>query len=205
MIVPINGDTNTFAAIAYGVPDPLAIKWCDERVNAKRQQLLPEAITLFEQNLNTVYSDIDWQSIYRTAKALDNRNDTIWMVDVISSLTDIKSIQTAPPIMVDWIMCHPEIRRLYHSNQIAGFDEYYQDPYPDLHDDDFFKYREVINGVFMETGNGEEMAATWYIDEFDDSVLDFSDQVDIINTWQSVLAFIQQGEEDPTSVYGNSL
>lgn len=205
MIVPIQGDSNTFAAMAYGVPDPLAIKWCEERVNLKRQNLLAEAMPLFDTSINSVYSDIDWQSIYKTAKALDGRHDANWMSDVVCSLTTIQAIQTAPPIMVDWIMSHPEIRKMYHNQEIAGFDDYYHDPYPGQHDDDFFKYREAINGVFMETGNGEEMVATWYMDEFDDSTLDFSDQVDIIDTWQAVLAYIKQGKEDPTSVYGNSL
>lgn len=205
MITVIDGDSSTFTAMAYGMPDPVSIQWCHNRAMQARQALAPEARAIFENTTNEVFGEIDHVKIARIAKAARGRLDSIWQTDTVSVLTEVSAIQNAPPVMVTYIMANPMIREMYHEQKIAGFDDYYQDPYPEDHSYEFKLYREVVDGVFLETGNKDEMVATEWVGDFDDSVLDLIDKQAIMETWDNVLAHVRKGGEDPTSIYNAML
>lgn len=205
MITVIDGDSSTFTAMAYGMPDPVSIQWCHNRAMQARQMLAPEARAIFENTTNEVFGEIDHVKIARIAKAAKGRLDSIWQTDTISTLTTVQAIQNAPPTMITFIMANPMIREMYHEQKIAGFDDYYHDNYPTDHSYQFKLYREVVDGVFLETGNKDEMVAVEWVGEFDDSTLDLIDKQSIMETWDNVLAHVRKGGEDPTSIYNAML
>lgn len=205
MIIPIEGGVDSFTAMAYGMPDPLTMQWCNQRVQQARASLMPEVQMYFNSSVGTVFEDINYREIARIAKATTGRVDSVWVMDVIRPNHTLQEIQNSAPTMIGWIMAHPTIREKFHNQEIAGFDQYYQDPLPSVHDQDYDQYREVINGVFLPTGNGDEEEAVEWLGEFEDSSLDISDKASIIETWDSVLAHIRAGREDPTSTYNAML
>lgn len=200
----IEGGVDTFSALAYGMPDPMTMQWCNERVNYHRQSLMPEIRNYFDTNVNSVFSDIDVGAITRTAKAVIGRLQSAFVHDIPQVLTTLEEIQHAPPIMVRYIMAHPEIRSRYREDRLAGYDEQYVDEYAHETDEEYTLYREVINGVFIEQPDGDHIATEW-LGEFEDSTLDFTDQVAIMETWENTIAHILAGESDPTSIYNNAL
>lgn len=205
MIIPIEGGVDAFTASAYGIPDPMTMQWCNHRVQQARATLLPEVQQYFNSAVGTVFDDINYREIARIAKATSGRIDSVWVMDVIRPSHTLQELQNAPPVMVGWIMAHPTVRKLYHEQQIAGYDQYYTDHAPTEHSKDHDQYREVINGIFLPTGNGDEEEAVEWLGEFDDSTLDITDKSSIIETWDAVLAHIKAGREDPTSTYNAML
>lgn len=207
MFERITGDTDTFAALAYGIPDVQTQIWCEQQAQIGRQGLMPEIAAKFNNSVGTVFEAIDYRKIIDTAKSMGSRVRELWQQDTIRPLTTISEMQLSPPVMVDWVMAHPYIREKYHEQSIAGYDQYYRDDSPDIHDDSYYKYREAIHGLFIPSSDpdSEEEICHDFLDEFEDSVLDFSDRVTINEAWQGVIAHIKAGKEDPTSSFNAML
>lgn len=206
MITVIDGDTNTFRAIAYGQPDPLTMDWCRQRHEERIQTLDPFVQQAWQQSSNTVFGNIDYQAIANLSKAMSNQLDGVWVHDTIMALDTLAQLQAPPPIMVKWVMANPNLRELYHDQLIAGYDEYYVDPEPGKRGEDHYYYRRAVNGLFLENTNGELEASEWFENISDPSdVLDIVDQCSIQSTWASAIKFINERASDPTSMYNAQL
>jgi hypothetical protein len=114
--------------------------------------------------------------------------------------------------MIRYVMAEPYARRMYHNHQLAGYDEDYVDQQPGLVGDDHHEYRLVMDGIIQieETPDAEGgyqwFADTW-IDEYieDEPVLDYRDQLEIMETWGTLQRLIEKRLEDPTSLRHASL
>ncbi len=206
MITVVDGDTNTFRAIAYGTPDPLTMEWCRQRHDDRIAVLDPFVQQAWQASKNTVFGNIDYQAIANMNRALSNQLDSIWIHDRIMALTTVEQLQSPPPIMMRWVMAEPTIRKMYHNQQLAGYDEFYDDPEPGKRGEDHYYYRRAVNGLFLEGQNGEMEAVEWFehiIDPTD--ILDIVDQCSIQSTWAGALRIIAERAADPTSMYNAQL
>lgn len=203
----IKGSTDTFTAIAYGRPDPLTLQWCNQRMENFRQSLVPEAQAFFNRSEDSVFGAINYDGVSRMVKAMSDRVDVFWMDDVFRQLLTIDDLRKAPDTMIPYVMSHPEIHALYKANEIAGYDEHYQEA---MREDDEVsdRYQETINGIWLPTNNPDkpdEERATFYLEDYDDSTLDLSDRASIMDAWELTLYHISQRKEDPTSTYNAML
>lgn len=206
MITVIDGDTNTFRALAYSQPDTLTIDWCRQRHEERIQTLDPFVQTAWQQSANSVFGNIDYQAIANLSKALSNQMDGMWLYDEIRPLTTLEQIQNPPPIMVKWVMANPTLRDSYHRQEIAGYDEWYVDPEPGKTGEDHYYYRRAVNGLFIEDPSGEMEAVEWFEHINDPTdVLDMVDQCVIQSVWATALKFIRERGSDPTSMYNAQL
>lgn len=205
----VTGDTNAFRAMAYGAPDPLTIDWCRQNQQQQFQRLDPTIRDYFvnQQMTNTsVFGNVDFQRIADLSKALANTKDTVWEKDEIKIITTTASLQNPPPVMVKWIMACPQVRELYHKQQLAGYDEYYQDPEPDKRGEDHYYYRRAINGLVLEQPDGELMASEWFEDLWCvTDHLSMIDQISIQRTWEEIARRIEENDVDPTSRFNAQL
>lgn len=206
MITEITGDTNTFRALAYGRPDMLTLDWCRQREQQHLMMLDPLVRANYESMAGTVLGAIDYESIANMSRALRNQADGVWLTNDIIPLTTIGEFQNPPPVMVDWIMANPDVREMYHNQQIAGYDEYYVD-----HDHGFigyehYHYRRVKNGIFEENTKGEMVAVEWFDDlrKPTDDLL-FGEQLVIMKVWDEMSKILAEGNVDPTSRFNASL
>lgn len=203
MIEFIDGDSNAFTAMAYGAPDPLTVQWCEQRSASFMQNIIPEAREFFTNTANTVFDSLAYNEISRMAKAMTRKLSTAWLADMIQPLNTIAMIQHAPSSMLPWIMAEPTIRDMYHRQELAGYDERYNDPIPkEINSYESPLYLAVHNGVYMPSEDGEDHVAVEYLGEFDQGTehyLDLADQMAIMETWNHLKSLISKRKEDPTS------
>lgn len=206
MITEISGDTNTFRAMAYGRPDIMTIEWCRQREQQHLMMLDPLVRQNYESMAGTVFGAIDYNAIANMSRALRNQSESVWLVNDIIHLETIGQFQNPPPVMVDWLMGNPAVRKLYHEQRIAGYDEYYVDHDPGCIGESHYHYRRVKNGIFEENSKGEMIAIEWLEDlrkVTDD--LSLSEQLIIANVWDQMTAILEEGMVDPTSRFNASL
>lgn len=205
MITFIDGDANTFSAVACGAPDPLTAQWCLQRNAAIQQNILPEAREFFQSTVGTVFDSLAYNEIGRMAKALVRKVDSLWLTDSIQSLTKLGHLQNAPTCMLDFIMAEPSVRDMYYRQEIAGYDDRWSDPvHQDIKSEESLYYKAVVNGVYQQVGDTEEEICVEWLGEFDEPEnamlkLDLADQVSIAETWAHIRMHISKRKEDPTS------
>lgn len=205
MLTFINGDSNTFSAVACGAPDPLTAQWCLQRNEIAGQSLLPEARDFFQSTVGTVFDALAYSDIGRMAKAMVRKADAFWLTDTIQTLTTIAYLQNPPAVMMDFMMAAPDIRDRFYRQELAGYDDRWSDPvHRDIKSDESIYYKAVINGVYQQVGDTEEEICVEYLGEFEEPEnallnLDLADQVSIMETWAHMRSYISKCKEDPTS------
>jgi hypothetical protein len=135
-----------------------------------------------------------------------------WHGDYIRPLRTPDEIQLAAPRMIRYVMADPVVRRMYQKQTIAGYDDRYVDCEPGAIGEDHRDYRRVMDGIVVvdehpnEDGDIGWHADTWADDLLEDEKdLEFSEQMDILETWACVRRSIAERLRDPTSIYGASL
>jgi hypothetical protein len=205
MLTFINGDSNTFSAIACGAPDPMTAQWCLQRNEAIQSQMLPEARTFFQNTVGTVFDALAYNDITRMAKALVRKVESFWMPDHVQVLDTIGKLQNAPNTMLQYIMACPGVRDMYYRQEIAGYDGRWVDQeHRDIDPTETLAYKAVVNGVFQQVGDTEEEICVEYLGEFDTPEteimnLDLADQTAIMETWAHMKMHLSRRKEDPTS------
>lgn len=134
-----------------------------------------------------------------------------WHGDYIRPLRTVDEIQLAGPKMIRYIMAEPVVRKMYQQQQLAGYDEYYQDSQPEALGEEHDDYRRVMDGIVVVDEPDAAGDALWHADHFadeyleDDPPLDFQQQLDVLETWACVRGAIVERLRDPTSLYGATL
>lgn len=205
MLTFIDGDSNTFSAVACGAPDPLTAQWCLQRNNSIQQSLLPEAQEFFRNTVGTVFDSLAYSEIGRMAKAIVRKVDAFWLSDTIQPLTTIGQLQNPPNCMINYMMALPELRQMYYRQELAGYDDrWFDDVHKDIPAEENIYYKATINGVYQQVEGTEEEICVEWLGEFEPTenanmCLDLADQVSIMETWAHLRKHISIRKEDPTS------
>lgn len=136
----------------------------------------------------------------------------IWNGDYIRPLRTVEELQFASPTMIRYIMAEPTVRKMFHDQQLAGYDEHYVDLQPKAEGDAVHEYRRAMDGIVVVDEDSDGQPTGWHADEWMDDLLPdadeplhFDEQLDILTTWAYTLKAIRERREDPTSTYGASL
>lgn len=143
-----------------------------------------------------------------TSKILDSINNKVDMLfnqNRFKIITDVSEMQMAPDVMVKYIMSTPMLRQLYLDGSVVGYGDRYistSDGIAETHID----YRHCMNG--MAQNNVEE--GTWEVTNWYEPIapvhnFSFMDRSALYLTMRSVEAMLTEGEEDPTSEWGENL
>lgn len=98
--------------------------------------------------------------------------------------------------MQRYVMCNPDINRMYKRNKCYGFVDTYIDPEPGTYGTDRFDYQRVMDGVlqFDSEGNG-------YFNHYSNSDIEDElttlDKISVLDTWDVVARLLAEGV-DPT-------
>lgn len=207
MITVVNGDTDTFRALAYGRPDMTTINWCREREQQQLAVVDPFIRNNYIQQQGTVFGDFDIQGIANVARAVSHYVEEAWYVDNIRTLNTLEELQLPPVTMVKWIMACPEVRTRYHEQSLAGYDDLYVDLEPGKNGEDHYYYRRVVDGVFLEDKDTGDWTANEWVEELheEEDLLDFTDQTMILATWRTMVRELDKNTYDPTSQFNAML
>ncbi len=202
----ITGDVDVFRASMYGPPQQSVINHvrnhlysAAERMGAVGQSIIQYAEESIDRAVNS--------DAYRLANAALRRVATIWDVNEIRALRETWQVQNAKPVMMEYIMAEPTIRRLYQQGLCEGYGNEYFDPYKQDIGENHVVWQRAMDGLV--TIGGEDDDFDWYSitygNSHDETVdLLFEEQLDIQETWETVRESIRKGV-DPTSRYDSDL
>lgn len=198
------------------IDDPLAInmllypQWGERSMVAMENHInsipdsLREAGSAFYDRVVTRHRGwTDWNVIER-AKTVIRDISNVFQSDNIYRMSSLSQLRTARPVMQNYVMAEPSIRRMYHRNMCDGFSQSYFDTEPGRVGEDHSVYRSVMNGI-VET-EGTSWKATTYFDgdASDSNELTFTEQSNILEVWHVLRAFQELGE-DPTDLHCGKL
>lgn len=201
----IQGDGLTFDALIYGSGNRSAQNFIDGMSAQFNNRVHQDFMPMFQNLAGTVFEAVNVSKGLETLKALGYKLGGMLNPHQVSLLESILEMQQANEGMRRWIMACPEIRTLYHGSMISGYDGLYEDLNPGVVGEEHYDYRRATSGIVMERPDGK--VESWQF--FDDCPIEddlvFSDQVDIICTWNNMKAVLDLGIDDPTSAHGGKL
>lgn len=199
------GTTQDFEAQWYGIPDQQTIQYIEQDRQRFLTNLLPTSQNLFKGLTDGIFGAIDYQEAFRRGRAFGRRVATLFMADEIQQFHKMAEFQHAPPVMQRWIMAEPTTRQMYFDQRLDGYSDTYTTTDRNvglMHED----YQKVIDGVYIENAEGDIVIHEFFNLYGDhERPLDFTEQVDILNTWDLLKAYLAKGGDDPTSKYNASL
>lgn len=199
MAIFVEGGADLFDSLVYGdTYHPNTQQFLLSQVERPTNHLT-EMGQQFFSGLRDIYERVSGSHAMRTARAASRKVASIWQSDEIRQLKTIGQCQQAPLTMQRWIMANPTVRRMYQQQRLEGYSETYLDVEPNVRGEEHYDYRRAMNGVIIDTDDGW-YSTTYYDDLVEgDRELTLEEKVDILDTWDTVLYYIRQGGEDPTS------
>lgn len=153
-----------------------------------------------------MFENFDFEGVRNRLKSIDSRWRDRFGTDEICLLDTIKSLQGARPKMRKYAMAMPRLRDLYLKGRVEGFGDRYE-----MHDrtskhEHYQEYREVMSGSFV--GDDDHDAWVTYMDVFDENgfeELSPIEKIIIRRGWDSISQWLDENDEDPTSLTGTKL
>lgn len=198
----IQGDQVTFDALIYGNGNNSGQSFLQSLSSRFNNSVHQSILPMFNNLANTAFEAISVSKGMDHLKAIGYKMENIFNPNQINYLESLIELQQANIAMRGWVMACPEVRRAYTQGMIAGYDDLYEDPEPDLEDEQRLDYRQVTNGIWMERPNNEIESWRFYDDVPEGARLSFADQVDILHTWDTMRIMLSEGKGDPTSPVG---
>lgn len=202
----VEGGAGLFNTLVYGTQHPGTQSFLQYQMENMSQKLT-DAGRRFMESGKQIYDYMSGSMAARAARAAKRAFGSIWQSDEIRELVSLSDFQNATPKMQRWVMANDFVRKLYHQQRVEGYAESYVDPFPKDVGVEHYDYRRVMNGIVVDNvDNDGWTATTWFEDLMEgDRELEHDEQVDILHSWENIVAMIRQGGEDPTSRFGAEL
>lgn len=188
---------------AGGHLDNNTMNWLENRNESVMQSVTGYARDFLQQaqTLYTMVSSSDAAMMLRNLKA---KTEDSWNFD-IQTINSLVGLQTANPYMQRWIMAQPDLRQRYLHQEVEGYGESYVNHHGDAVGDRHFDYRRVMDGVLQH--DEESYGFKTYYDHLGESERELTvfEKVDVLRTWNTIQKYLDEGDEDPTSVIGAKL
>jgi len=200
------GGESEFSGLIYGDKHPGTMRFLQSQIGNAFSSTLTDMGKQMFSNLGSIFEKFNGENALRLAKAARRKVTGFFEQEVIRPLWDIKEIQQATLTMQRWIMAYPEIRELYHDQRCDGYSATYVDMFPGQIGEKHYDYRRVMDGLVQVTDEGESKIVYYYDDPpADDVELSLQDKIDITNTWQMIARHLKHTNDDPTSIFGDTL
>lgn len=199
----IYGDDEVFDAMLYPHQNPMNASWINAQFN-NLSQTLTESGRKFMDSCKNISQTIQNSDIMRRVQLALRQSGSHNNPDQVRYLNTLEDIQAATGPMVRWNMACPDIRELYYKDRCHGYGDSYFDVNPKAVGDDDYNYRRVMNGVFHEKDT--EIVYKHYHETLHEGDRELSpfEQFDILNTWDMIKFYVQEGI-DPTDPEGGEL
>lgn len=201
----MEGGMDAFRALAYGDHHPANVAYM-EHAREYGTEGWNESASRFVTSIQDSYERVLGADVRRLAKAVKRQAHGLAHRNSIQYLNSIDRLQAPPKEMIPYLMVEPTTRKKYRKQLCAGYDSDYVDLYGSHETKAHPLYKNAINGMVMDDDDGWS-AVTHYPDMLEEDLadLEFTDQVDIINTWERMASAMLTGGEDPTSRFNSNL
>ncbi len=197
----ISGDADDFTAAIGYLPSKRVQRRIEEVADRFDDLLSGSSRGFFDRTRSrTEGRRLTIDRFKRKARRVRRATENLFRSDDVRLLGDIGEFQYAPSKQIRFLMAEPSVRRRYHANRCAGYDDRYIDLEPGLVGEDHYDYRVLHNGHVQRQEDGT-FGARFYpqLLRHSDDALDFDDQVDLINSNERLKWYMEQEDEDPTS------
>lgn len=199
------GGADLIDIMGGGLPDESAKQWLGERAAQIRDTLTGTGQEFFNR-ARSLYNIVSESQAVQILRNIRSKSENVWSSNQILPLRSLEAIQTAGPIMQRWVMACPDVRERYLNQTLDGYSDTYVNYHNDLVGLAHFDYRRVMDGVVV-VEEDKDYVFREFIDymEEDEHYLTVPERIDILNTWDYVKHYLEDGDEDPTSLYGAQL
>jgi hypothetical protein len=202
----IRGGNAAVHAMLYGDVHPGTQRFFESQRGQGLRDLTQTAVN-FMKDATDRFGFMATEATRNLIRNVRRKASWAWHGDFIRPLSTMQDLQLAPPRMIRYLMAEPTARRMYHNHQIAGYDEDYVDPQPGVIGEGHYEYRQVMDGILeVDEETGNYIATNWLDDTLEDeSPLEFSEQLDILESWGQLTRRLEERLKDPTSLRHASL
>lgn len=218
MAIAVYADREVMDQMMFGPPQPQFLQYI-QQTNQYFSNLLTDVGRQFVEHAQNVFTRTNTYEAMEIAKAAMRISNVHMQHDVIYTVSTVEQLQEAPDSMVRWVMCHPELRQLYHTGHVDGYGSRYLDMQPShQYGWNHFDYQVVYTGwmdsiMEIQTNEKGDEVEVWY-DEYTEVLMDEDDvdvpllldveAVSIISAHATVDRALAE-KRDPTSYYDNPI
>lgn len=199
----ISGDADDFTSAIGYMPSKGVVRRLDRVADRFDDMLTRGSREFFDRTrTRTEGRRLTVDLFKRKARAVRRATENLFRPDDIRLLENIGDFQHAPSDQLRFLMAEPTIRRRFHANRCAGYEERYLDVEPNMNGEDHYDYRVLYNGYVRKQDDGK-FEARFYPQELrhSDDELDHDVQVDLVLSNERLVWYMEQEDEDPTSKY----
>lgn len=202
----VEGGADIIDALGGGFLDDSTKEWFAQQ-SQTITQTLGQAGQAFFNRARDMYQTVSESQALQMLRNLRARNENVWSSNMIQPLRTLESLQTAGPIMQRWVMAQPDLRSRYLNQEVEGYGDSYVNYHGDRVGVEHYDYRKVMNAMVVIPEDDDDSWVCRNFFEFveDDRELTVHERLDILDTWDLVKHYLEDGGEDPTSLYGNAL
>jgi hypothetical protein len=206
------GSDETYREMVYGKTCASAIQFVQNQFNQIPTNLSEMGREWYARQKET-FLNFENSSAARLAAAAARKIRGMMGENCIRPLCSLADLQQAPTVMQRYVMAQPDVRTLYNRGMCEGYVDTYTDLHPGTVGENHYDYRRVMNGIVVAPGEFDEVTSesTWHATTYDedllpdDNELEFDEQVDILQSWDTIRNAILHGKDDPTSAWNAEL
>lgn len=194
-----------FDSMLYGNSANRSVKDYIENNLQSFSSQLTNAAKSFAIEARNLYESINSDSVKNAAAAILRKAGGIFITDTIYPLLDLKSIMSAQPSMINYVMAHIPTRALYQDKLINGYSDSYVDKDKSAIGDNHYHYRNATTGVVQI--NDEDISYIKFHThdlEHEDDELTHHQKVSIQNTWELLDFYLENSDFDYTNIFGGN-
>lgn len=206
MAIILSGSSSMFDAMVFGNGNRSGQDYLNQLNANFMQNVQAPVLNAYQNMMQTSMFQTFREDAMQHLRAMGRGLVNAFQPNGVYELYTIGELQHANHVMQRWIMACPEVRTLYHKQEVDGYSDTYVDRSPNSVGLDHYEYRRVTDGITMDHGTGDYERYRWTEDLLHaDDNLTFDEQMSIIYTWSKVQDYISKGKDDPTSRFNNAL
>jgi len=183
-------------------------QWVQDNIRNGMSNLNTAAQGFLNKAMDT-YKYLTDGSLTRAARKLSQEFGGLLHPNTIVALEDLHMLQSAKPIMQQYIMAQPDLRAIYHRQLCDGYSETYVDDEPGKIGDDHYYFRRVTHGLIQDVKDDPDK--TWRIVEYFDDLKEGDRELTVDErmmiyerTWRAVEHYIDL-KLDMTDIFNSDL
>lgn len=202
----IEAGNDVFSAMMHGRPTANNLRFLGDQLS-RASNVIGEATQRFMNRAREAFESYDLEAVDRSLRAIKNKHDHRWQSHEVRALKTIGEFQQASLRMQRWSMANPMLRTLHHKQRCNGWQDTYVDLEPGVWGERHTDWMKVNNGMAVTDEEGNTSFTTYFdaYDEHGAEELTFSEQQDILQSWNYLEHYLRLGGDDPSSPSNGSL
>lgn len=204
----IHASRDEFSALVHGLPTQNSINFIKQQAQSFAGMVGELAGTTKEmfQNVYDTVVNYDFSGLIDRVTNLKSEY-ALDVPDILERLESLTDLQNANLVTQRWLMANPALRRYVESGKCDGYSSSYFNYEPEYSGLEHTDYQEIVNGLRQMDEEGNSYTYHIRDSQEDPDVIELSVQSKelILRNWALCQSALVEGEQDPTSVFGESI